>query len=432
MIKLALWCKNNGIRTEGSDISTQACARAHAAGLICNGNHSSDRLKDFETVVYTSAVQNGNPEFILAKKLNKTLIERTVFLNYIMQEYLLKIAVSGTHGKSTATGMLGSIFYEAGLFPEVHIGGDTVIPFNPPAPGCEKKVFITEACEYKKNFLKLLPDISVILNAECDHPDCYKNDGEIRAAFLQFAQNTEDTVIINGEDKNCLIMLPKIKKTVTFGFSRGCDYRGEILSASEGCAMCFRLYEYGGDAGVFPLNVIGRHNVMNALAAIAAARICGIGLPSVKQGLKNFKGIKRRLEKTGRLNKIPVISDYAHHPNEIRASLAALAGCGFNKILLVFQPHTFSRLSAYREDFKKCFSGADRLILTEVYGARESGDADLEGLATEITLNGTSTEVIRDFNKLVDKIKLSAGNFDCIVIMGAGNIDNLIPLLFDR
>ena len=430
MLRLAIWCKENNIPVAGSDSCEKSCALALSYGLSCNKGHLTETLKDYDTVVYTSAIESDNPEIHLAKKLKKNLIERTVFLNYIMQEYLLKIAVSGTHGKSTATGMLGSIFAQAGLFPEVHIGGELVLPFEQ-KKDAEKKVFITEACEYKKNFLKLLPDYSLILNAEQDHPDCYKNDNEIREAFCSFARNTDDTVIINGEDENCKIILPRIKKAVTFGFEKSCDYRGEIISINKS-EITFKVYEYGGDAGIFNINLFGRHNVANALASIAAARVCGIDFKNIKIGINDFKGIKRRLEKAGYFEKIPVISDYAHHPNEIKASLSALKNAGFKKILLTFQPHTYSRLAAYRDGFKTCFVNADRLILTDVYGAREKGEADLNFFATEITLNGTPTEIISGFDELSLKIKSVATNYDCIVIMGAGDINLLLPMIINQ
>lgn len=388
-----------GHETSGSDLAT--------------GGHRAENVAGSDLVVYTGAIPYDNVELVYARAHGIPTVERAEYLGAIAASFQKVIAVAGTHGKTTATGMLKEIF--ASRYPCVHIGGELKVK-----PETEKnEYFITEACEYRRSFLYLKPYIGIVLNAELDHTDYYKDIFDIRSAFGGFTQNC-DTVFYNGDDYGLKSVING-KRALSFGFGEHNDFRAVAAAADKDNVWSFNVSAAGLNLGRLTLSVKGRHNVYNALAAASAALTEGLPLSEIEEGLKAFTGVKRRMEYLGEVHGAAVYTDYAHHPTEIRALIQALKNDG--RLILVFEPHTYSRTSDLFDEFVKCFDGADEVIFAPVYGAREtSGKADSADLCFEVSKR-MPAKYFGSYDEINDYLNGILKKGDTVVFTGAGTIN---------
>ncbi|MFD3155530.1 UDP-N-acetylmuramate--L-alanine ligase [Haloimpatiens sp. FM7330] len=387
--------------------------------------HNENNITDADLVVYTAAIPSNNPEIQKAKSLNIQLMDRAEFLGQIMKGHKYNVAISGTHGKTTATSMLSHITLAANLDPTILVGGQLDV-INGNVRTGNSDYFISEACEYKASFLKFYPYIGVILNIEEDHLDFYRDLQHIENTFLKFAKliPTEGFLISNFDDDNVRNITSKVNCNIlSFGINNGQIRAKNISFNDKGCGI-FDVYDNENKLFTVNLKVPGKHNILNALSTICAAFSLNIDNKFIIEGLENFGGTHRRFEIKGIKNGITVIDDYAHHPTEIKAALAAAKNYPHNKIYCVFQPHTYTRTSTLFDDFVTSFFDSDQLILADIYAAREKdpGTINSKMLSDKIKEKGVNSVNIHSFEEIVKHLKPQLQSGDLLMTLGAGDV----------
>ncbi|MDR2649170.1 MAG: UDP-N-acetylmuramate--L-alanine ligase [Clostridiales bacterium] len=363
---------NKGWKVTGSDSKpSDITAHLEALGIgVAIGQRADNITAGIDLVVYTAAVKQDNVELAAARARNLKIVDRAELLGNIMKDFSCPVCISGTHGKTSTTSMITEILLAAGMDPSVSVGG-FLNAINGNFRMGHSRYFVVESCEYADSFLKFYPSIGVILNVDRDHLDYFTDIEAIEASFRRFAQNIPDdgTLVIFGEVP--LRVWEGLKcRVITYG-SEGSRVTAEDLKFDSDGFPSFRIMDNGEVIGAVRLRVHGEHNVKNALAACAAARAAGAGSEAVITGLSRFDGVKRRFEEKGAFNGVRVIDDYAHHPTEIKATLAAVSKSDHNRIFCVFQPHTYTRTIALLDEFARCFTDADKIIVLDIYAARE-------------------------------------------------------------
>ena len=416
-----------GFAVSGSDAhESELTERLRNKGArIFIGQRASNIPEETEVVVYTAAIHPDNPEFAEAVRRQLPMLTRAELLGEMMRNYHQAVAVAGTHGKTTTTSMLTEILLAAGKDPTISVGGmlDS-IGGNIRIGGPE--LFVTEACEYTNSFLSFFPTIEIILNVEADHLDFFKDLDDIRCSFRRFAEKlpANGLLIINSEIKNLEELTKDLPcRVLTFG-GEGSTYRAENIVYDQYARPSYDLIVDGKAEDHISLGVTGRHNVWNSLAAIGAARELGISMDAVKRGLSGFSGPHRRFEKKGERGGITIIDDYAHHPQEIQATLAAAGNYPHKRLLCVFQPHTYSRTKALMDEFAQALSMADEVILADIYPARETDNLGIssQDLAEKIREKGTAVHYFPSFDEIERFILEHCINGDLLITMGAGDI----------
>ncbi len=376
-------------------------------GIKVSIGEISDSIKDFDVIVYTDAIPASNVQRREAEELDKIILSRGQLLYEISRGFGTVIAVSGCHGKTTCTSMLAHIFLAAGKKFFAHIGGRDVVLAN--SFFCGTDYFITEACEYKKNFLLLRPNIAVLLNSGADHLECYGSIENLKAAYKQFIKNSDLSVTLCGDDT---------VGDFTFGYGKNAEFCAKNISSSDG-RYSFTLYQRAERLGRVSLSVDGKHNVLNALAAASVALLAGISFRYVQEGLADFGGVERRFERIGVVNGAKCIADYAHHPDEIAASLRTAKKTTEGKIFVVFQPHTYSRTKLLFKEFVKVLSPIENLMIYRTFAAREYFDD--EGSALTLSHGIKKSRYGHDPQDIVRFIS-RAKSGDCVLFLGAGDI----------
>ena len=436
MSSLALILKNKGCKVGGYDFKkSENTEMLEKNGIKVNYSYDENNQDGFETVVYTAAIAEDDKEFVLAKKRNAKIYTRAELLGDIISSYKHSIGVAGTHGKSTTTGMLSCIMETAKNDATILAGA--VIP----ALGSTFKAgmgdtAVFEACEYKNSYHSMHPTIRLVLNCELDHVDFFNGIEDVIESFRKYmdtdSENGENTVILN---KNCQNSLKAAKgisaKVYTFSVSdKTADFYAENLVTENGYEK-FDIYAFGKFYCKAAPGVPGIHNAANAVAAAGAAYLCGIGGEAVSEGLAAFGGVKRRFEKLGFTESgAVVIDDYAHHPDEVKATLTAAKQVCTGKVFCIFQPHTYTRFEALKEDFAKTLSICDKTVMAEIYAAREQN------------INSTHSEDIVEylpdavcpgsFGDIAEYIKANAVKGDMVITMGAGDVYKIAPLILDK
>ena len=396
---------------------------------------NEEGIKNASVVVHTAAAKADNPEMMLANELRKRVIDRAEFLGAVMKRYHHAVGVAGTHGKTTTTSMLAHALIGAGLDPTISVGGELDLIGGNIKTGSDD-YFVTEACEYTNSFLKFYPTIALITNIEEDHLDFFTGIDMIKDSFRSFAYLTKDTgyVVAMGDDANVRDALKDATdlKIITYGISEENDYYPANITYHAGFPS-FGVMKSGAKVCTLNLNVPGDHNILNALATIAVCELSHVDAEKAAQGIESFKGTHRRFEKKGFLNGAVVIDDYAHHPTEIKATLAAAKKFAHNKIWCVFQPHTYSRTRTLWKEFTEAFDNTDELILTHIYAAREKDDGVTkpENLAEDIKNRGKSVRFINDFDDIAAFLKDNVKEGDIVFTMGAGNVVDINKLIIE-
>lgn len=418
-----------GFAVSGSDRQETALTRrlsSKGARILCP--QSAANITDgIDAAVYTAAIQEGNPELMAAKEAGIPLLTRAQLLGQVMAHYPDSFAVAGTHGKTTTTSMLSQIFLAAQTDPTISVGGILKAIGGNTRVG-HSGLFLTEACEYTNSFLHFRPKYSLILNIEEDHMDFFKDLADIRRSFQKFAGNTAPggALILNGEIEHYGELTEGLcVPVVTYGLSDSNDYRPAGISFDEnGCATFTILHGQEAVTSV-SLAVPGMHNVLNALAAAAAALEFRLPPQAVADGLKNFEGANRRFELKGTFEPgVTVIDDYAHHPTEIEATLTAAKNLAHRRLICVFQPHTYTRTKAFLNEFAKALSLADEIILTDIYAARETNTLGISSRDLEERLKelGANVRYFPAFSEIEAYLKKNCLNSDLLITMGAGDV----------
>lgn len=420
---------DNGFKVSGSDRAASALTDSltNKGAKVYIGQKADNITEDIDVFVYTAAIHPDHPEFAKATALNLPILTRAELLGQIMANYKLPIAISGTHGKTTVTGMVSEILMAADTDPTLSVGGILESIGGNIRIG-HSDVFVTEACEYTNSFLSFFPKISVILNVEEDHLDFFKDIHDIRNSFNKFANHTpEDGVVIIGDIEGKDIVTKGVKSpVVTFGSSQNADYYPTDIKFDNGNTSYTLHSKNYSDISV-SLIVPGMHSVLNSMAAIAVADFMGIDRDVTLKALTTFGGAKRRFEKKGIYNDVIIYDDYAHHPSEIKATLSAAANISKKKLWCVFQPHTYTRTKALMDDFASALVLADAVILAPIYAARETDNLGISSndVSEKIKKLGTESYYLTDFEEIKKFIKNNCAPGDMLITMGAGDIVNI-------
>ncbi len=423
MSSLAVFLKIQGKEVCGSDLSeSENLKKVSLFNINYHIGHFQKNIKEFnpDYVVVNFAINEENEELIWARANKKKIITRSELLGKISKNFKNVIAISGTHGKTTTTALISEIFIEAGLKPTVHVGGILKLNNSNFLIG-KKKFFITEACEYKNSFLSLSPSFGIVLNIEPDHLDFFKNLDNINNSFNKFIENS-DTKLIYKNDYE-FILRTKDEKELVYN---------AINIKKNNLEYSFDLLQNNEKISKFQTNFFGEHNVKNATAAIAVALFYNINLKVIKKVIKNYHGVKRRFEKMGTINNSLIIHDYAHHPTEIEKVI--IQAKNYGKILTVFQPHTYSRTKSLYDDFLNSFESTDGLMLVKTYPAREKESCGASANDLFLSLKNKNFKYLDyadNFDDAKQKILKKANDYDCVLILGAGDIEYLAKYIFD-
>ncbi len=440
MTALALYFNDQGVSVTGSDgegvfPTQQALDQAHI--LVSEGFSAAtiEKQKNLDLVVYTGAHGGkDNTEVVTAVKLGIAVMALGQALGMVIDSIRL-ISVAGSHGKTTTSAMLASIFSASNVDPSYAIGCGEILGLGNPGHYGKGNVFIAEADEYmtdpghdtKPRFLWQHPELLVVTNIDYDHPDAYKNLEDVQKAFLtlQNQMTGRKITVVNHDDVPSQILCQKDVQTVTYGYSKDSEYQITHVFFEEGQTY-FTVAVRGTTIGEFILVVPGKHNILNALAAIVAAQEFGLSYEVIKKGLLTFEGAKRRLELIYTNKDIRIYDDYAHHPHEIIASLDALRSWyPKSHIITIFQPHTYSRTASLLPEFAKSFSRSDVVLIADIYAsAREEIKTDVTSatLVEEISKNHSNVQYVKDLSGAMGYIKKHLSPGDIIVCMGAGDI----------
>jgi len=413
-----------GIIISGSDLndSNPNVATLRSKGIeVLIGHNAENISEDMDFVVRTAAVHDDNPEIIRARELGVPVFERTEAWGAISKDYTNALCFSGTHGKTTTTSMCTHILMAAEKDPTVMIGGTLPLIKAGHRVG-RGNTIIMEACEYYNSFLSLHPTAAVILNVEADHLDFFKDLEDVKKSFREFALRVPEDgyVVANFDDENTMDTIRGIdRKVITFGLSDQADVYATNIQY-KGAKTHFDIMYNGRFFTDVTLHVPGVHNVKNALAATAACICVGVRPTSVKYGLAGFTGAGRRFEFKGKFNGADVYDDYAHHPGELKVLLDTVEKLNYKRIILCFQPHTYTRTAAFFDDFVEQLRRPEVLLLAEIFAAREQNTIGISSASIAQQVSGSL--FFPSFEELENVLRRIAQPGDIILTVGAGNV----------
>lgn len=417
-----------GFTISGSDMKHSALTDMleHKGVSIFYRHAASNLTDDIDLAVYTAAIRQDNPEFAALAEKGIPSLSRAQLLGQMMRNYKIPVAISGTHGKTTTTSMVSEILLKAGVDPTLSIGGILQSIGGNIRVG-KSDYFVTEACEYTNSFLSFFPKIGIILNVEEDHMDFFHDIYEIRESFHKFASllPNDGLLIINGGIPGLDTITHGLKcRILTYGADPSFDYSYADLSFDDMACPSFVLCDKAGRCDTVTLTVPGEHNVLNALAAIALSDALSISRQTAVDALAAFHGTDRRFEVKGQIGGVTIIDDYAHHPTEITATLRAAANYPHKTLWCVFQPHTYTRTKAFLADFAKALSLADKVVLADIYAAREKDTLGISSrtLQEELLAAGKECFYFPSFNEIENFLLENCSDGDLLITMGAGDI----------
>lgn len=429
MSTLAALSMSYGYEVSGSDMNrSDLTDRLEKKGARIIIGHSPENAVGADVVVYTAAVfGKGLEEVEAAKNAGSVTVTRGEFLGYLMKQYEMPIGVSGTHGKTTTTGMISHVMIQAELDPSVANGAVTASLGGAYREG-GKKFFVYEACEYKDSFLSFFPRIAVITNVELDHTDYFRDIDHIIDSFRKSIAPA-DIVVYNASSENARAATEGFKgrKIGVSAKNPDADYYAANVTFDGGCGK-FDLFKGKNFVCQIALPVIGAFNVENALCASAVCLECGVSPETLSAALSTFKGAKRRFERVGVVSGVAIYDDYAHHPDEVCATLTAAKRLGYDKVYCVFQPHTYSRTKDLLEDFKRSLKIADEVILADIYAARET---DTLGVSSKMLAQSIGGKYFDSFEKIATYLAQNAKSNELVITMGAGDVYKIGTLLKD-
>ncbi len=432
MCPIAEILHHRGYRITGSDSTeseTVQKIRSYQIPVVIG--QKAENINGADLIVYSAAVKKENPELAAALQSGIPTLERAQMLGLVAKRYQNSIAVAGTHGKTTTTGMLTQLFVEAGKDPSAIIGGK--LPFIGSNGRAGKSEYILcEACEYVDTFLQLQPSVSVILNIDADHLEYFGSLENIITSFRKFAGQTTQALIINGDDENVRKAVKDLKniEVRTFGLRPENDYCAANCNEDFTAFEEFTLTKQGKPLVQISLSVPGRHNIMNALAAAATADYFGINSTEIAKALHNFTGVHRRFERLGTFDGITVADDFAHHPTELQATLTAAMHMGFETVWAIFQPHTYSRTFLLLNEFAAALAIPNRVILTPILPVRETNTYNIH--AEDLAAKVPGSVCFNTFEEISDYVIARAKPGDLILTLGGGDIYSCANLIVEK
>ncbi len=418
-----------GFTVHGSDRTASKVTRhLEELGIEVIYEQVRENITDeIDFVVYTAAISEDNPEFIRAKELGIPMMERAVMVGQVMRNYSTAIAVAGTHGKTSTTSIASHILLEADMDPTISVGG--ILPaISGNIRVGQSSNFITEACEYTNSFLKFAPTIGIILNIEAEHLDYFKDLAHIRQSFRQFAEllPADGTLIINADIENYQELTDGLSCNVlTYSVDdQSADFSATNISYDDMGRGSFTLMRSGTATDHYSLGVVGKHNISNTLACLAMASLYDVSATTIQNGLAKYSGTERRFQHKGEYAGATIIDDYAHHPTEIRATLTSAQNYPHKCLWVAFQPHTYSRTKNFLDDFAEALALADKVVLADIYAAREKdpGDISSKDLAERIKKLGTEVYYLGELDAIEKFFEKNLVHGDLLITMGAGNI----------
>lgn len=426
MRPLGLVLQDMGLLVTGSDMNSSVSTdELMAKGIHVAIGHQEANVDGADCVIRTAAAHNDNPEIAAARSKGIPLFERAQAWGVIMQEYKNAVCVSGTHGKTTTTSMITHILMEADFDPTIMIGGHL------PLLGAGHRVgkgdtIVLESCEYCDSFLNFFPTLAIILNVEADHLDYFKDLQDVQKSFRQFAQLSTGSVLANGDDPHVTEALSGMNY-ITFGLGTNNRITAGNISAD------WRHFDVICDGTVYchlDLNVFGKHNAINALAAAGTGWVLGVPGEAVSKGLSTFGGAERRLEFKGRFNGADVFDDYAHHPDELAATIEAVRSMNYKRMVVAFQPHTYTRTKALFDDFVRELKKVDVVVLAEIYAAREKNTVGIS--SADLVQQVQDSIYCATLPQVTAKLRELAQEGDVILTVGAGDIFKAGEALLSR
>ncbi len=428
MSSIALMLKNMNAIVTGSDVQESDITKNLTnKGITVLYGHHPELVEKSDIVVYTAAIHEDDEERKTAKTLNKPSYERAEFLGMLMKEFKNSLCVSGTHGKSTTTGMLSLIFLEANLFPTIQVGA--ILPeINGNTYLGNHEYFIMEACEYVDSFLHFFPKSAIITNIDNDHLDYFKNLDNIKSSFYKYVGLLPESgyLVKNNDDVNSKELDKYTKANViTYGINNDSNYMAKNIKTNELGHYSYDLYKDNNYLININLNINGYHNIYNSVAAFALAHQYIKDINIIKKALEKYHGVGRRFEYLGKFNEASIYDDYAHHPSEIKTTLESVKSVKHNTSWAVFQSHTFSRTKEHLDEFAKVLANFDQIVIAKIYPARETNTFNIseEMLVDKIREINPNVRYIDEFDKIVDFLKDNIKQDDLVITIGAGPIN---------
>ena len=421
-----------GYNVSGSDNNdTETFRRIEKEGAkVYLGQVKENITEDVELVIYTNAILKGNEELEFAKA-NLPTFERAEILGAISRIFSNCIGVCGTHGKTTVSSMTTQILLEAGLDPSAVIGGKLPIIDAYGRYGSSQN-FVCESCEFNNTFLHMNADMAVVLNIDEDHLDFFGNLENIKKSFREFCEKTTKTIIYNGDDENTVDMLKGIeeKQLVSFGTKKSCEWTAKNICVPGGFQSEYDVFHNGEFVAHVVLSVPGSHNILNSLAAFAAAYLSGADTESICKGLKAFKGAGRRFELKGTYKGVTIVDDYAHHPAEIEVTLNAAVKMGYKRVWAVHQPFTYTRTAKLLDDFARVLQIADKCVVSEIMGSREVNTIGIK--ATDLSDKIPNCIQIDKLEDIADYLAENCTDGDMVITLGCGDVYKVSRMLVDK
>lgn len=436
MYPLAQILHAKGYHITGSDNNETDTLRAvRSMGIEVFMGQCAENIKGADLIIHTAAIMQDNPELIAAKASGVPVLERSDLLGIVTSWYKNAVCVSGTHGKTTVTSMITQILKQGGMDITAYIGGKLPIIGGSGCVGTSDTM-VCEACEFVDHFLKLSPDIAVVLNVDADHLDYFGTLDNVIASFRKFC-TLAGKIIANGDDENTRKAINGLdKEIITFGYSETNDWYAKNVNRVNGLLTEFDIYHNGELFTKARLHIPGVHNVLNAVAAAAAAYMSGADAEMIASGLDTFHGAKRRFEKYGEVGGITVCDDYGHHPAELEATLRAARDMGFRQVWAVFQPFTFSRTALLLDDFIRVLSIPDNCIITAIMGSREKNTYNIYDRDIGEKVKGAvwfgEQDHDKNFELCAEYAAEHAQSGDLILTMGCGDVNKCANLILEK
>lgn len=388
-------------------------------GISVIMGHYPENVDGADLVIYSAAISNDNPELVSAKEKGIATIERSYALGALTREFDNVIGVCGTHGKTTVTSMITQVLYENEFSPSAVIGGNLPV-INSYGLAGESDIFVCESCEYVDTFLRLSPDIAVVLNIDEDHMEYFKTLERLQESFVAFCDMAK-VAIVNGDDQNTMVAMKNAKtQVVTFGLGKDNDYCAKNVVYHTKTAGEYDFYYKNEFISHIKVSAPGKHNIINSLAAASACHYVGASGQQISASMPNFTGAGRRFEILYKDENITIADDYAHHPKELDVTLSSAQAMGYNKVIAVFQPFTYSRTKLLFQDFVKVLQIPDKCLLTEIMGSRET---DNLGMYSSMLVDKIpNSECFDSFESIAKRALEIAEKGDLIITLGCGDI----------
>lgn len=437
MYAIAAQLHHDGKTITGSDMQeSDNINYLKSIGINITIGHNVALLKNVDLVIYTAAIADNDPELIFARENNIECVERAVFLGEYTKAYENLICISGTHGKSTTTSMIASVFLDAALNPTIQIGA-SLKKINGNFHIGDNKYFILEACEYVDSFLHFHPTSEVILNIDDDHLDYFGSLNNVKKSFKKYAMLLPDNgyLVVNIDDKNTHELLNLKKNIITYGIeNKNAKVQARNITITDFGYPSFECYVDNEYLDTFTLSVFGRHNVLNALATIGMSLNYNIPVEIIKKALKEFNGVGRRFEYLGEYNGAHIFDDFAHHPTEIMSTYNSSKKIKHNETWAVFQSHTYSRTVEHLEEFAEVLAKFDHIIICDIYPAREENIWNVKESDLVNLINKKNKNVIHipTYQEIASYLKNNIKENDLVLTIGAGPVNKVAKLLLDE